>query len=126
MQIRRLIESAVYVFVILLCAFALVSCARQPRRYAAHLDTNDLQSKATVENSSLNTSDASNGNPIININEASAHELEKLPGIGEKLATEIVNHRARYGRFRRVEHLLMVRGISENRLRKMRGMITVE
>lgn len=126
MQIERLTEPAVYVFVIVLCACALVSCARQPRRYAAYATTTDLQSRQAVENNSIGAPAASNGNPIININEASAHEMEKLPGIGEKLATEIVNHRTRYGRFRRVEHLLMVRGISENRLRQMRGMITVE
>jgi DNA uptake protein ComE-like DNA-binding protein len=42
------------------------------------------------------------------------------------LAARIVEHRQRYGRFRRVEHLLMVRGISERRFRAMSALLAVE
>ena len=62
----------------------------------------------------------------INLNTATREELEKLPGIGAGLAERIVEHRERYGHFRRVEHLLIVRGISERRFREMRAFITVE
>jgi competence protein ComEA len=62
----------------------------------------------------------------ININTASARELEKLPGIGKGLATRIVEHREKYGLFRRPEHLIMVRGISDRRFRTLRDLITVE
>jgi competence protein ComEA len=61
----------------------------------------------------------------ININTASAEELEKLPGIGKALAERIVEHREKYGRFRRAEHLIMVRGISDQKFRAMRNLITV-
>ena len=64
--------------------------------------------------------------PLFNINTASSDELEKLPGIGEALAGRIVAHRQQYGRFRRAEHLMMVRGISDRRFRAMRTLITVE
>lgn len=64
--------------------------------------------------------------PPVNINTASFEELEKLPGIGEALAARIVAHRQQYGRFRRAEHLIMVRGISDRRFRAMRTLITVE
>ncbi|HMF57844.1 MAG TPA: helix-hairpin-helix domain-containing protein [Pyrinomonadaceae bacterium] len=63
---------------------------------------------------------------LINLNTATARELESLPGIGAALAARIVEHRERYGRFRRAEHLLMVRGISDRRFREMRALITVE
>lgn len=63
---------------------------------------------------------------LININTASPEELEKLPGIGRGLAARIIAYRSEYGRFRRAEHLMMVRGISERRFRAVRASITVE
>jgi competence ComEA-like helix-hairpin-helix protein len=62
----------------------------------------------------------------LNINTAPAKELEALPGIGRGLAERIVEHRQRYGPFRRPAHLMMVRGISETRFRALRDLITVE
>ncbi len=62
----------------------------------------------------------------IDINRASRQELERLPGIGAGLAARIVEHRERHGRFRRAEHLVMVRGISERRFEQMRAFIKVE
>jgi competence protein ComEA len=63
---------------------------------------------------------------LININTASAPELERLPGVGRGLAERIVAHRQQYGPFRRTEHLLMVRGISDRKFRQLRAMIVVE
>ena len=62
----------------------------------------------------------------LNLNAASAKELEVLPGIGKGLAQRIVEHREKYGPFRRAEHLMMVRGISETRFRAVRHLVTVE
>jgi len=62
----------------------------------------------------------------ININTASANELETLPGIGKGLAERILDHRARFGPFRRTEQLIIVRGISDRRFRALQNMITVE
>jgi competence protein ComEA len=62
----------------------------------------------------------------ININTAPIGELEKLPGIGQGLAERIVEHRERFGPFRRTEHLIIVRGISDRRFRVLQNMITVE
>ena len=62
----------------------------------------------------------------ININTASAEELEKLPGIGPGFAQRIVEHREKWGAFRRPEHLIMVRGLSDKRFRALRELITVD
>lgn len=62
----------------------------------------------------------------ININTATAEEIEKLPDIGQQKAREIVEHRERFGRFRKPEHLLLVRGISDNLFRKIKDMVKVE
>jgi len=61
----------------------------------------------------------------ININTATIGEIEKLPGIGKGLAERIVEHREQFGPFRRSEHLIIVRGISDRRLRALRDLITV-
>lgn len=62
----------------------------------------------------------------LNLNTAPAKELEVLPGIGKGLAERIVEHREKYGPFRRAEHLMMVRGISETRFRALRHLVAVE
>ena len=68
----------------------------------------------------------SEGVQLVNINTASTGELEKLPGIGKVMAERIVAHREQFGRFRRAEHLLLVRGISDRKFREMRPLIVVE
>ncbi|MGH9873103.1 MAG: ComEA family DNA-binding protein [Pyrinomonadaceae bacterium] len=62
----------------------------------------------------------------ININTASLRELENLPGVGSGIAERIVAHREQYGPFRRPEHLMMVRGISDRKFRALRATIVVE
>jgi competence ComEA-like helix-hairpin-helix protein len=62
----------------------------------------------------------------ININTASAAELEKLPHVGAKTAQEIVSHREKFGRFRKPEHLMLVNGISDQRFREIRNLIKTE
>ncbi len=64
--------------------------------------------------------------PPVSINRASREELERLPGVGPTIAARIVEHRERHGPFRKVEHLLVVRGISERRFREIRALITAE
>ena len=64
--------------------------------------------------------------PRTNINTAPAGELEKLPGIGKGLAQRIIGHRERFGPFRRPEHLIIVRGISDRRFRALRELVTIE
>ena len=62
----------------------------------------------------------------VNINTATAAELEKLPNIGAKLAQNIIEYRENYGAFRRAEHLILVPGISDKRFREMQNLIKVE
>jgi DNA uptake protein ComE-like DNA-binding protein len=42
------------------------------------------------------------------------------------LAARIIEHRERYGTFRRPEHLIIVRGISDKRFRALRDLITID
>ena len=61
---------------------------------------------------------------LIDLNAAPEAELTRLPGIGEGLAKRIVEHRKRYGPFRKPEHLMMVEGISDARFRRVRDLVT--
>ena len=62
----------------------------------------------------------------VNINTASALELEKLPNIGEKTAQNVIEHRKKYGNFRKPEHLILVRGISDKKFRQMKNYVKTE
>jgi competence ComEA-like helix-hairpin-helix protein len=62
----------------------------------------------------------------ININFATAEQLEKLPKIGKGLADKIIKHREKYGNFRRTEHLILVKGMSDKKFRKIQNLVKVE
>jgi len=62
----------------------------------------------------------------ININTASVDQLETLPHIGRRTAESIVEFRNVNGAFRRPEHLMQIRGISEERFREIRQYIRTE
>ena len=61
----------------------------------------------------------------INLNTATAAQLEKLPGIGARTAQLIVEHRQKNGNFKKVEELMNVKGIGEKSFLKIKSMVTV-
>jgi len=62
----------------------------------------------------------------ININRATVAELKTLPGVGEATAKRIVAYRSKNPPFRRIEELLIIRGISRNRLEQIRNKIRLD
>jgi len=62
---------------------------------------------------------------LVNLNTASAAELETLPGIGEVIAQRIVDHRTANGPFASVDQLLDVSGIGDAILESIRELVTV-
>jgi competence protein ComEA len=61
----------------------------------------------------------------INLNSATAAELQQVPGIGPATADKILQMRKSYGAFKSVDDLLAIRGIGRKRLDKMRKYLTV-
>jgi comEA protein len=61
----------------------------------------------------------------VNLNTASAGELEALPGIGAKTAARIVEYRQKNGPFKKIEELMNVRGVGEKNFLKLKPQITV-
>jgi len=64
--------------------------------------------------------------PPLNINAATAEELEMLDGVGPVLAERIVVYRTEHGPFQTLEDLMQVKGIGEDTLAQLRERITVE
>ncbi len=62
---------------------------------------------------------------LVNINTATLAELKELPGIGKAIAGRIIRHREKHGRFRKVEELLVIRGISRKRFEELRLLVTI-
>ena len=61
----------------------------------------------------------------VDLNTATAEELDTLPGIGPATAEAIIRHRETHGRFRSVTDLLEVRGIGEAKLAQLRPLVKV-
>ena len=104
---RPVIRAGLLLFSLIFC---FSGCVKRARHVATYEYANEQQTTTA---------------PKLNINTASANELETLPGIGKGLAERIVEHRAKFGPFRRPEHLIIVRGISDKRFRALRDLITV-
>jgi competence ComEA-like helix-hairpin-helix protein len=89
-------------------------------------NVNSIERNRTTQSQSQLLNEASKQSARININTASADELETLPGIGKALAERVIEQREKYGPFRRPEHLIIVRGISDKRFRALQDLITVD
>ncbi len=62
---------------------------------------------------------------VVNINTATAEQLDTLPGIGAKLAARIVDYRQKNGGFKKLEDLMNVQGIGEKNFLKLKPLITL-
>lgn len=62
----------------------------------------------------------------ININTATAEELDKLDGVGEKIAQRIIQYREQHGAFEVIEDIMKVSGIGEKKFAAMKDDICVE
>ncbi len=68
-------------------------------------------------------------NPLkkkIDLNSASAYQLELLPGIGPILSLRIINHRETKGKFQKIEDVMKVSGIGPKTFEKIKDLITVK
>ena len=108
-QFRFTARSITWLSLLLIAMMMGSSCGRLPRR-----------------NTALPALPATAASFQVNINTASAREIEQLPGVGKVIADRIVAYREQYGRFRRPEELLMVNGVSDKKFRALQALIIVE
>lgn len=62
----------------------------------------------------------------ININTADSYDLQRLPGVGEKRAQDIILYREEHGPFQTVEELTNVSGIGPGILEGLREYAAIE
>jgi competence protein ComEA len=65
------------------------------------------------------------GGAPLDLNTASAAQLDQLPGVGPVLAQRIVDYRTQHGAFRSVDELRQVSGIGAAKFGDLKGLVTV-
>jgi competence protein ComEA len=65
-------------------------------------------------------------NPLLNINNASLEQLEKMKGIGAKKARAIIEYRLKNGNFATIEDLSNVKGIGSKFIDKNKASMSVQ
>jgi len=73
-----------------------------------------------------NVIEQENSSNIININTASQSELETLPGVGPSTAIKIINYRKENGNFKKIDDIMNVPGIGENKFNNLKEYISVK
>jgi len=71
-------------------------------------------------------SPSSQGGGKVNINTATAEELDTLPGVGPSIAQRIIDYRTANGPFRSIEDIKNVKGIGDATFEKLKDKITVQ
>ncbi|MBI1937385.1 MAG: helix-hairpin-helix domain-containing protein [Ignavibacteriales bacterium] len=62
---------------------------------------------------------------IVNVNNASVEVLSGLPGVGIKIAQNIIDYRKKQGKIKKAEELLYIKGIGKAKFDKIKSLITV-
>ena len=143
MNERRVVQIAVGLTAALVIFILGFSLGRNPERDGlvlvssilaasepASVSANESDSAESIESDiTSDTSDSSSSSEAsifpINLNTATAEELDTVPGIGEVIAGRILAYRDSVGQFQTVDELLNVKGIGEKKLEEMREYLTV-
>ena len=61
----------------------------------------------------------------INLNPATAEQLQSIPGIGPSTAKAMVDYRTKVGKFNKIDEIINVKGIGEKKFLKIKDRLTV-
>ena len=103
---------------------AFLACAVAALTMGAMTVRADSPTRPTVAQAAGATSTPGSGAGVVNINEATADQLERLPGIGPSRAQAIVQFRKTHP-FKRLEELQRVKGLGKKSWNRLRPMIAL-
>ncbi|MBQ6708464.1 MAG: helix-hairpin-helix domain-containing protein [Clostridia bacterium] len=81
--------------------------------------------KTTAVTTEAKSSVATKKDSLVNLNTATAEELDALEGIGEKKAKDIITYRNKLGGYTSIEQLKDISGFGEATFNKIKNNITV-
>mgnify|MGYP001169890900 FL=1 len=89
-----------------------------------------VESAVTTPNNNSGNNDSANssnqaGGDKVNLNTANITELQKLTGIGEKKAEQIIAYREQNGSFQKIEDLMQVSGIGEKTFASLKDQLAI-
>lgn len=87
--------------------------------------TNSASSGEATLSADGSGSSAAAANTLVNINTASADELDTLPGVGPSTAATIIQDREESGPFTSIEDIMRISGIGEKKFAKIKDYICV-
>lgn len=85
----------------------------------------ELSVKATQTVVASSATTGENQTSKININTATATELDKLPGVGPVRAADIISYREKNNGFKTIEDLKNIKGIGDVSFEKIKDLVTV-
>lgn len=93
---------------------------------------NDAQPQAQQGTDTVSTASGGNSgtsasqqNGLVNINSATAEQLDTLPGVGPSTAQAIIDDRTQNGPFSSIDDLMRVSGIGEKKFAKLKSGICI-
>lgn len=98
--------------------------SQAPATESTSTDTKTVSVKRAASGTSASGSAQATGK-VVNINTASASQLDSLPGIGPTYAGRIIEYRNSNGLFKSVDELTKVKGIGPKTLEKLRNLVTI-
>jgi competence protein ComEA len=98
---------------------------RRGERIAPNTSPNNLSNAVGSAGAPPNAVPSTGVPALVDINQATVADLDRLPGVGPSTARAIVDHRTRNGPFASVDDLLAVRGIGPAKLAELRALVRV-
>lgn len=89
-------------------------------------ESSSSESTDSPTGSSVSNQISTTSGPKININKADLTELQKLTGIGQKKAQDIIDFRMKNGDFKSIEDLGKVSGFGDKTLEKLKDEISID